>query len=275
MMFAAARRHDAAACRPVVPAEDRCPVFMPVPRPFRFEFFVNCRGLNVAMRDEVEPWALTRPAFQFNTLVKVWYLTFVHDCFPQIRGFAQRSFPFDKWVDFCRRLRVFRGIPVDPMMSPEEAASMFGEAQCLECPSKLKDPHSQLRGLCPPCTRNLGGDRLQQRNNCWEYHVGDRSACAPCACCEGMVTHETFRAAHIVACSLLGPSEPTNMVPACFSCDVAMGTDNLYAFRDELQEIRRIVIDHPYVVQYANEQWAALIRRKVNPQRPSSRRPHY
>ena len=193
--------------------------------------------------------------FKSNPAPFVWYLTFTHNVFPDIKVLVQRqNFAWD-WIQMCGTMSAMRGFYIDPNLTPKQAAGMYGFNQCVDCGKPMVETFCRLRGRCGSCTRNCWGDGLRpSRDTLWSIHFGD-SVYGKCYCCGSSITRRTCQMGHVVPSMMYGPNTYENLRPVCRTCNTMMGTVNLEAFKAEVQGIYSILVNREDVFYYAARVW--------------------
>ncbi len=80
--------------------------------------------------------------------------------------------------------------------------------------------------------QHKGGIRASVRYALWNRDFGETSGVGQCACCNRVITQQTFHAGHVVAKVNNGPDALSNLVPLCAACNMSMGTTNFHEFRE-------------------------------------------
>ena len=93
---------------------------------------------------------------------------------------------------------------------------------------KLKALDSQVKDLTGRRRRRSVSRKLRQR--VWEYYHGS-SHTGKCYCCLGVIRRGPgWHCSHVVARAHGGPDELSNLRTCCPSCNIKMGTTNMYEY---------------------------------------------
>jgi len=72
------------------------------------------------------------------------------------------------------------------------------------------------------------------KEDVWNTHIGDSKGSAKCKCCNvTIITQLSFDCGHIISHANGGTTTVSNLLPICRSCNLSMGTQNLFEFKKQ------------------------------------------
>ena len=82
-------------------------------------------------------------------------------------------------------------------------------------------------------------NKMPSKKIIWNHYIGNEKNKSLCLCCEkSEINTFDFCRAHVVAKSLCGVNNISNIRPCCKSCNESMGTENFYVYKSKLFDNR-------------------------------------